>query len=437
MARLLIQNGRLIDPSQKLDRVTNLLVDEGRIAAYDVMSADDATCIDAAGLIVAPGLVDIHAQFREPGREEDETIATGTAAALAGGYTSVACLPSTDPPIDTQALVEFVRHQAARADHCRVFVIACVSKGREGTQLAELGMLAEAGAVAFSDAPSPLYSPELTRRALEYCQMLGRPVLNHPEVRELTGSGVMHEGIVSLGLGLPGMTSAAEDVMISRDIRLAEATGGRIHFTQVSTAASVELVRRAKARNVPVTCGVAPHHFTLTDECLRTFDSNYKTNPPLRSAEDVEACLAGLADGTIDCIVSDHSPSAIEKKIQELDRAPFGVVSLETVLGLVVTRLVESKLLDWPSAIARLTSNPCQILGLDKGTLKIGADADITIIDPAAEWTVDPLKFRSKNRNTPFAGRVLRGRAHTVIVGGRIKYRQTAEAANQPVRVGS
>jgi dihydroorotase len=383
---------------------------------------------------VAPGLIDMHVHLREPGREEDETILTGTSAAVAGGFTSIACIPNTDPPIDTQATVEFVQHQAARADQCHVFVVACVSKNREGKELAELGQLVQAGAVAFSDDGAPVYDPELMRRALEYCRMFDKPILNHAEVRELTQGGVMHEGLVSMILGLPGMPAVAEDVMTSRDIALAGATGGRVHMMHVSSAGSVELIRRAKARGVRVTTEVCPHHFTLTDDSLRSFDSNFKMSPPLRSQKHVEACIAGLADGTIDVICTDHAPHALEKKMRELDQAPFGIVGLETALGLVITRLIEPGFLDWSSALEKMTVNPARILGIDKGTLRTGADADVTVIDPQVRWTVDPSKFRSKSANTPFANWKLQGKADTVIVGGRVKYRAAGNGADQEAR---
>ncbi len=421
MPNILIQNGRLIDPSQQIDRVANLLIADGRIAAYDAAPTGRETLIDAADKIVAPGLIDMHVHLREPGREEDETIESGTAAALAGGFTSIACMPNTEPPIDSQAAVEFVRGQAARADNCNVFVVACVSKNREGKELAEIGQLVEVGAVAFTDDGAPIYNPELMRRAFEYCLMFDKPVLNHAEIRELTERGVMHEGLTSLILGLPGMPPAAEHVMASRDLALAEETGGRYHLMHVSTGGSIDAVRRAKTRGVRVTTEVCPHHFTLTDESLRSFDSNFKMNPPLRGRGHLKGCLDGLIDGTIDAIVTDHAPHAKEKKMQELDRAPFGIVGLETALGLVVTKLIEPGHLDWPTALQKMTVNPARILGIDKGTLKIGADADLTIIDPKIRWTVDPAEFRSQSTNTPFAGWELTGRAETVIVGGRIK----------------
>jgi dihydroorotase len=423
MPTILIQNGRVIDTSQKMDRVTNLLIADGRIAQYDVQSGGQDTVIDATGKIVAPGLIDMHVHLREPGFEEDETIATGAAAALAGGFASIACMPNTDPPLDTQGAVEFIRDQACRADACNVFVVACVSKNREGKELAEIGQLVEAGAVAFSDDGSPVCDAELMRRAFEYCLMFDKPVLNHAEIRELTQHGVMHEGLTSLILGLSGIPAAAEDVMISRDIALAEATGGRLHMMHVSTANGIDILRRAKGRNVRVTAEATPHHFTLTDECLRSFDANFKMNPPLRGREHVEAVIAGLSDGTIDVIASDHAPHAKEKKMQELDQAPFGVVGLETSLGLVVTRLIEPGHLDWCAALEKMTINPARILGISKGTLRVGADADVTIIDPKVRWKVDPAKFSSKSTNTPFAGMELTGRADMVIVAGRVKFR--------------
>ncbi|MFM2095505.1 MAG: hypothetical protein RIS70_2629 [Planctomycetota bacterium] len=426
MSSLCIRKGRVIDPSQGIDRVTNLRIEDGRIAAFDVSDTEGETVLDAEGLIVAPGLIDLQVELREPGLEEDETIETGTAAAIAGGFTSIACMPNTDPPIDTQASVEFVRQKAARARNCNVFVVACVSRNREGKELAELGSLVEAGAVGFSDANRPIQNAELLRRALEYCLMFNKPIFSHPEVAELTHGGIMHEGMTSLVLGLTGMPTAAEDLGIGRDLRLAESTGGRMHLMDISSAGGVELIRRAKSRGLPVTASVCVPNLIFTDERLRTFDSNYKVNPPLRSADHVEACIAGLVDDTIDAIASGHSPRALEKKMRELDQAPFGMSSLETTLGMVVTRLVEPGLLTWSQAIAKLSTNPARILGLDKspgkkGTLQIGADADIVVIDPQANWIVDTQRFRSRSSNTPLRGSQLKGRVQHVLVGGEMK----------------
>lgn len=426
MATLLIRGGRVIDPAQDIDRIADLRIVEGRIAGIGpgetgAGRADET--IDAAGMIVTPGLIDMHVHLREPGREEDETIASGTRAALAGGFTSVACIPNTEPPIDTQAAVEFIHQKAARADTCNVFVVACVSRNREGKELAEIGQLVEAGAVAFSDDGAPVSDAELMRRALEYCSMFGKTILAHEEVLELSRGGVMNEGLVSLLLGLGGMPAAAEEVMIGRDTALAESTGGRLHVMHVSTAGGVALVRAAKARGVRVTAEACPHHFTLTDESLRTFDANCKMSPPLRTAADVEAIIAGIADGTIDCIATDHAPHAREKKMLELDRAPFGILGLETAIGLSVMRLIVPGHLAWPRLVEAMSTLPARILGLDRGTLRTGSPADVTIIDPDRSWKVDVRSFRSKSINSPFDGWTLRGRAVATIVGGRVKYR--------------
>lgn len=420
--RILIQNGRLVDPAQKLDRVTNLLIEDGKIAAYDATLNGQDVVLDATDKIVSPGLIDLHVELREPGWEEDETIATGTAAALAGGFTSIACIPNTDPPIDTQAGVEFVQHQAERARTCNVYVLACVSKNRKGEELSEIGMLVEAGAIGFTDAELPIHNPELLRRALEYCLMFDKPILNHPEVLELTHDGIMHEGLLSMILGLNGLPTEAEDMMTARDLRLVEATGGRLHLMNISSAESVEMIRRAKTRGVTVTAEVSPHNFSLTDESLRSFNSNCKVNPPLRDQRCIEACVAGLQDGTLDVIASSHAPRAPEKKMQELDQAPFGISAIETTLALVISELIEPGHLDWNSALEKLTINPARVLSLAKGTLEIGADADVTVIDPHHQWTVTRSSFRSKSCNTPYLGRSMQGRADTVLVGGEVRF---------------
>ena len=430
MATLLIRGGRVVDPSQGIDGVHDVLVRDGLVVgvgsegAQTIGKADET--IDATGLVVSPGLVDMHVHLREPGREEDETIETGTRAALAGGFTSVACIPNTEPPIDTQSTVEFIHQKAARADTCNVFVVGCVSRDRAGKELADIGQLVEAGAVAFSDDGAPVYDAELMRRALEYCRMFDKPILAHEEVLELSHGGVMHEGLVSLVLGLTGMPAAAEEVMIGRDIALAEVTGGRLHVMHVSTAGGVALVRAAKARGARVTAEACPHHFTLTDECLRGFDSNFKMSPPLRTADDVEAIMAGLADGTLDCIATDHAPHAREKKMLELDRAPMGILGLETAVGLSVTRLVNTGRIGWPRLIEAMSTLPARILGVNRGTLRPGAIADITLIDPNVVWQVDVQKFCSKSVNSPFQGWTLTGRAVATIVAGRVKYRLAA-----------
>ena len=423
MSTLLIRGGRVVDPAQGIDRIDDVLVRDGKVVAIGPGSEAADETLDAAGLIVSPGLIDMHVHLREPGREEDETIETGTRAALAGGFTSVACIPNTEPPIDTQAAVEFIHQKAARADTCNVFVVGCVSRNREGKELAEIGQLVEAGAVAFSDDGAPVYDAELMRRAYEYCRMFDKPILAHEEVLELSRGGVMNEGLVSLVLGLTGMPAAAEEVMIGRDIALADMTGGRLHVMHVSTAAGVELIRTAKARGSRVTAEACPHHFTLTDEGLRGFDSNFKMSPPLRTAADVEGIIAGIVDGTIDCIATDHAPHAPEKKMLEFDRAPFGILGLETAVGLTITRLVASGKIGWSRMIESMSLLPARILGVDRGTLQAGVVADITVIDPNLSWKVDVKSFRSKSVNTPFHGWTLQGRAVATIVAGRVKYR--------------
>ncbi|MCI0680727.1 MAG: dihydroorotase [Gemmataceae bacterium] len=423
MNLLRITNGRVIDPAQDLDRAADLWIQGEAVLAIgprpDLLPNQ---VLDAAGKIVCPGLIDMHVHLREPGREEDETIATGTSAALAGGVTTVACMPNTEPAIDHQAAAEFVYLQAERAGNANVYPIGCITKGRRGAELAEIGGLVDGGAVAFTDDDSPVVSAETMRRALEYCRMFDKPVLSHAEDPELTRDGVMHEGAASMRLGVRGMPAAAEEVMIHRDIELARLTRGRLHVLHVSTAGGVELIRRAKERGVQVTGEANPHHFLLTDRALCGFDSNYKMNPPLRTDLDVRAVIEGLKDGTLDVIASDHSPLAVEKKMRELDQAPFGVIGLETLLPVCVTALVEPGHLTWPRLIEKLTVRPARILGIEQGTLKPGAAADVTIIDPAAEWTIDVTRFRSKSRNSPFGGLTVRGRAVAVILGGELRY---------------
>ena len=417
-----IAGGRIIDPSRDSDEIGDLWISRGHVLPTGASYEEAEIVIDARGLIVCPGLIDVHVHLREPGNEEDETIATGAAAALAGGVTSVACMPNTNPPIDSQAAAEFVVLQGQRARQANVYPVGAVSKGRKGEELATLGQLVAGGAVAFTDDGAPVASAALMRRALEYSKMFDRVIMQHCQVPELTVGGVMNEGFESMRLGLAGMPDAAEDIMVARDIRLAEITRGRLHIQHISTARSVELVREGKRRGVKVTAEACPHHFTLTDERLRTFDSNYKMNPPLRTWSDVEAVVGGLSDGTIEILATDHAPHALEKKMRELDLAPFGVIGLETLVPIVATHLVDPGHLSWPEAIRKLTINPARLLGIPKGTLRPGADADVTLIDPTARWTIDPSQFRSRSRNCPFAGWEVRGRAHTVIVCGEVRY---------------
>lgn len=426
MTTLLLRNGRVIDPSRNFDSVTDLWLSDGKILATGPLPRSPDRTLNCTGLIVAPGLIDMHVHLREPGREEDETIATGTAAAVAGGVTSVACMPNTEPAIDTRMAAEFVVQQAQRAGFCNVFPIGAVTKGREGKELAELGGLVEGGAVAFTDDGAPVYSAEIMRRALEYCKMLDRAVLVHAEILELTQGGVMNEGFVSMQLGLRGMPAVAEDIMIYRDIVLSELTGGKVHILHVSTAGGVELIRQGIAKGTRVSGEACPHHFLLTDEALRTFDSNFKMSPPLRTQKDVDAILAGLKDGTLSVLATDHAPHAPEKKERELDQAPNGIIGLETFLPLCVTHLIEPGHLSWSQMLAKMTVNPAKVLGIDRGTLQPGKPADVTIIDPKAKWTIDKSAFKSKSRNSPFDGWKVTGRAVATIVGGELKHNELA-----------
>jgi dihydroorotase len=423
MTRLRITGGRLVDPSQDLDRVDDLWIEGEQIVGIGPRPDWRAErTVDAAGMIVCPGLIDMHVHLREPGQEEDETIATGVASALAGGITTVACMPNTEPALDNQAAAEFVYLQAERAGGASVYPIGCVTKGRLGQELAEIGGLVDGGAVAFTDHDRPITSADIMRRALEYCRMFDRPVLCHAEDLELTRGGIMHEGVENMRLGLRGMPAAAEEIVLYRDLELAQLTGGRLHVLHVSTAGSVELIRQAKSRGVRVTAETTPYHLMLTNEALRTFNSNYKLNPPLRTQRDVTALIEGLVDGTIDSLVSDHSPLASEKKQRELDQAPFGIVGLETLLPLAVTTLIEPGRLTWPQLVAKLATNPARILGLDDvGTLQVRKTADVTVIDPKASWAIDPSRFASKSCNSPFAGMSVRGRAHAVVLGGVVR----------------
>jgi dihydroorotase len=422
MATICIKNGRIIDPSQGIDAISDLWIQGERILGIGQNLAPNADrIIDATNQIVCPGLIDMHVHLREPGREEDETIATGTSSAIAGGVTSVACMPNTEPALDTQAAAEFVILQAKRAGNANVFPIGAITKGREGKELAEIGGLVNGGAVAFTDDGSPVVSAEIMRRAMEYCKGFDKAILSHSEDLDLTRGGVMNEGFESMRLGLRGLPAAAEEIMIYREIALAEITGARAHILHVSSKGGVELIRQGKKKGIRISGEACPHHFTLTDECLRTFDSNYKMSPPLRTQSDVEAILEGLRDNTLEVLATDHAPHAPEKKMRELDQAPNGIIGLETFLPICIKALILPKVLTWPQMIEKMTINPAKVLGIDRGSLKQNAFADIIVIDPAKDWTIDPTKFKSKSRNCPFAGWKVKGRAELVMVGGNIK----------------
>jgi dihydroorotase len=400
-----------------------VLLADGKVARIDRNLTDpDAEVIDARGFIVAPGLIDIHVHFREPGDEDEETIATGSAAAVAGGFTSVACMPNTRPALDDEAAIEFVYHQARRADLCNVYPVGAITKNREGAELAEMGQMIRAGAVGFTDDGSGVAKTDVMLRALQYVRMFDTPILQHCEDPDMSAGGVMNSGVTAVRLGLPGINAIAEELMIQRDLALVRATGSRYHVSHVSTAKGVGLVRQAKAAGLPVTTEACPHHLLLTEEACASYDTNYKMNPPLRTKADVEACLQGLADGTIDCLVTDHAPHGIQEKEREFLDAPFGVIGLESALPLYIKALIEPSVMGWPEMIERMTLRPARVLSLEKGTLADGADADVTIIDPAVRWKIDVRQFRSKSRNCPFDGWEVTGRAAYTIVAGRIKY---------------
>ncbi len=421
MKPLLIRGGRVIDPSQGHDAVADVLIVDGRIAAVErgLGTPDGAEVVDAAGKVVAPGLIDLHVHLREPGREDVETVATGARAAAAGGFTAVCPMPNTDPVTDNQAAVGFIVKQAQAAGAARVYPIAAVSLGQKGQQLAEFGELVGAGAVAVSDDGKPVVSSHLMRMALAYARTFDIPVADHCEEPTLKASGVMHEGLVSTRLGLHGIPAAAEEIMVSRNLLLAELTGGHIHLCHMSTRGSVELIRRAKEKRIRVTAEVTPHHLTLTDEACEGYNTNAKMNPPLREAADVAALRAALKDGTIDVIATDHAPHHYDAKEREFDDAPFGIVGLETALGLGVTELVEGGLLSLPELIDRMSTAPARVFHLPGGSLKRGTPGDVLVFDPDARWRVDPARFFSKSRNTPFAGRELAARVLRTVVGGR------------------
>ena len=421
MSRVLIRGGRVVDPSQKLDAVLDLLLADGHVAqvGQSLDAPEGAETIDASGLVVAPGLVDVHVHLREPGGEHKETIRTGAAAAAAGGFTAVVAMPNTDPPIDSPAAVGFVLAQGRRAGMARVYPSGCITLGQQGEQLTEFGELVGAGAVCVTDDGKPVSSAGVMRMALEYATAFDLPVAVHAEELALSRGGSMNEGIVATRLGLTGIPNAAEDVMIARDLMLAELTGGRLHIQHVATRGGVELIRAAKARGIRVTAEGSPHHFTLTDEAVGWYSTNAKMNPPLRSAADRDAVRRGVADGTLDVIATDHAPHHYDEKEQAFEDAPNGIVGLETALGLAYTELVATGLLDLSALIDRMSWAPARALSLPGGTLAPGAPADVTVIDPHAEWTVDPSAFLSMSRNTPFAGRALRCRAVRTLVGGR------------------
>jgi dihydroorotase len=426
---LLLKGGLVLDPAQNLEAQRDLLLEDGRIAvlgAPGLVSEKAHQVVEVTGLLVCPGLIDMHTHLREPGQEYKETIATGGQAALAGGFTAVACMPNTMPVNDSATVTRYILEKATQARGVRVYPVAALSQGSRGEILAEYGELKEAGAAALSDDGKPVGNPQLMRRALEYAHTFDMLVISHSEDLALTGDGVMHEGVVSLAMGLKGIPAAAEEVAVFRDIELARLTGARLHIAHVSTAGSVEIIRRAKSQGGKITAETAPHYFSLTHEAVRGFNTNAKMSPPLRTAADVAAIKIGLADGTLDCIATDHAPHSVLEKEVEFDRAANGIIGLETALGLSL-ELVREGVLTLAQLIAKLSTNPARVLGVPGGTLQPGAPADITVVDLDRPWTVDVQQFKSKSRNSPFHSRQLTGRAVMTIVGGKIKFKVESE----------
>jgi len=416
----LLKNGRIIDPANGRDEIGDLLLVDGKIAATSTKPPADAETVDCTGQIIAPGLIDLHVHLREPGQSAKETIATGTQAAAAGGFTTVVCMPNTSPSIDNPSVVAWVQDKAAAEGCVNVYVTGAITKGISGEELAPIGSLKKAGVVALTDDGKCVQNHELMRRALEYARMFGLVVMDHCQEYNLVGKGVMHEGAVSTQLGLPGWPAIGEEIIVARNAQLAELTGTSIHCQHLSAAGSVRILREARSRGVPLSGEICPHHIALTDESIRGYNTNFKMNPPLRSQAHVEALIEGVADGAITILASDHAPHCGYEKEVEFDQAPFGILGLETELGLFLDLLVHKrKAIDLPRLIQLYTENPAKLLGLDRGTLSIGAVADVTIIDPGLEWTVDKEQSASRSRNTPFHGWELKGRATRTIVAGK------------------
>ena len=419
---IVLRGGRVVDPSQKIDDALDVLLVDGTVGrvAASLDAPEGARVVDCSGLVVTPGLIDVHVHLREPGGEHKETIASGARAAAAGGFTAVCAMPNTDPPVDAPAAVGFVVAAGKAAGAARVYPVGCISVERAGERLALVGEMVDAGAVAITDDGSPVMDSGLMRLALEYAQAFGIPVADHPEDLGLSARGHMNEGVVSARLGLGGKPNASEDIHIVRDLLLAELTGGHIHLQHVSTRFGVEAIRQAKARGVRATAEASPHHLVLDHEAVDGYRTEAKMNPPLRTAEDVAAVRAGVADGTLDTIATDHAPHHYDEKEAAFADAPNGVVGLETALGLVLTRVVGEGVIDLATMVERMSCQPARAFNLPGGTLAEGSVADVTVFDPAAEWTVDPTRFLSKSRNTPFAGWALRGRPTMTIVGGSV-----------------
>ncbi len=419
---LLIKNGRVIDPANGVDKKCDVLIVDGKIAAVGRIEKEADKVIDAAGKLVVPGLIDIHVHFREPGDEEEETIASGSAAAVAGGFTSVVCMPNTKPTIENETDVEYVHRKARQARKTHVYTMGAITKSREGVQLAEMGFMADAGAVGFTDDGNGVQNPAVMQQALKYAAMFDVVIAQHCQDNAFAGDGVMNSGYHSTILGLPGIDVLAEEAMLWRDIQLVKKAKVRYHAQHISTAGAVGLIRAAKKDSLPITCEVTPHHLLLSEQCCAEYDTNYKVNPPLRTDKDIEALKEAIGEGLVDALASDHAPHLQSEKELEFLAAPFGIASLECVLGLYVKALIEPGILDWVGLIRLMTEKPAQVIGIDKGTLGVGKQADVTIIDPKAKYKIDVSQFRSKSRNCPYDGWTVTGRVEKTIVGGEVRY---------------
>jgi dihydroorotase len=421
MPSTLIQNGTILDPSQKMQKRADLLIRDGKIAGIGLNLGNADRVIDAKGCFVTPGLIDIHVHLREPGDEEEETIASGAMAAVAGGFATVCCMPNTKPPLDNEGQIEFVMREAQRVNLANVFPVGAITKGREGRELAEIGSMIQRGAIALSDDGVGIADASVMRKTLQYAKMFDACIMQHCEEPTLAG-GSMHAGIVSTNLGLAGIPAEAEQLMIARDLLLNRTIGCRYHVQHISTAWSVELIRRAKRDKQAVTAEVSPHHLLLTDESCRGYDTNFKMNPPLRTSGDLAACIDGIKDGTIDCLATDHAPHRAEEKELEFPDAPMGIIGLECALALYIKALIEPGHIDWMKLVELISTRPAQIVKLPRGTLAQSAVADVTVIDPNRTWTIDADKFHSRSRNCPFNGWQVKGQARATIVAGELKW---------------
>ncbi len=423
MSNLLISRCRLIDPKTKFDGTADILVQGNKISKIDDhITAHDVQVIDAQGMIAVPGLIDLHCHLRDPGRPDEETVESGSRAAVSGGFTTICCMPNTDPPVDNEGIVNYIQREAQRVGLCRVFVIAAITKKREGKEISEFGELIRAGVKAFSDDGDSVYDAGVLRRAMEYSKTFEAPIFEHCLDRDLSQGGMMNESIMSTRLGLTGSPAIAEDVIVARDLILAQFTGARLHLCHVSTRGAVNLIRKAKKDGIKVTAETCPQYFTFNDTLLETYDTNYKVNPPIRTEEDRQAVIAGLKDGTIDVIATDHAPHTQAEKELEFASAPFGMTGLETALPMAITELITKENFTWIDVLQKMTVNPAHIIGENLGVIKPGAVADITVIEPSKRWRLTQERVRSRSRNTPFLNRELTGCPAYVIINGEIKY---------------